>query len=549
MHPVRGTHAERGGVRTATLACVAVVAVGTGLAWYAMAPPSAEPARAGAGGVPEPSPTVPSPQPLEPDAPSDFVEITTITEDAARNRALYGLLAGADQSRIEDLLKQAGDLPASPHRTDVVRILYIHLAALNPQAAADHVLNARYQRSWLATVFRAWAHSDFEAAVRHAASLDASPRSVVAQAFLEMDLPAWQQEMIAEKLDAAMLLAAVRGHQELATGTPQQAWTNALALPAGGDQNRRLGMAALAWAKDDPAAALRAVDEFTGDAGRWMAGRVMTDWAKSDRRAALRWLSEQEGSDRSKWHAAMLAGAIAETDVNAALDAIDQMPAWAQQDAKSAILRNWLRTDLPAVLDWFGSQPLADQESFHYTVAHMLARHDPEQAFGWAITTDRRVRERILDSVFREISDRATAESLFRRVDDPELKAGLVFELYWNHAPDDPKAALRWANGFDPTTRDELRSLAYQRWAERDPAGAIREVARHRDPALRDGVAANVIEGLLDAFHVEEAERLFAMIETADVRRSAAFSLLWYFRDTDPDPAKAATYRAIAENP
>ena len=263
MHSAPRTHVERGGVGAAALAGVAVVAVGTALAWYAMAPPPDEQASADVGAAPEPSPTVPSPQLLPPEAPPDFVEITTITEDAARNHALYELLAGVDRSRIEDLLRQVGDLPVSPHRTDIVRILYIHLAALDPEAAADHVLDARYQRSWLATVFRVWAHSDFEGAVRHAASLDASPKGVVAQALLEMDLAAWQQELVAEQLDASMLLAAVRGREELAAGTPQQAWTNALALPAGGDQDRRLGMAALAWAKDDPAAALRAIDEFT----------------------------------------------------------------------------------------------------------------------------------------------------------------------------------------------------------------------------------------------------------------------------------------------
>ena len=49
-----------------------------------------------------------------------------------------------------------------------------------------------------------------------------------------MDLPSWRQEMIAKKLDAGMLLTALRTPEELASGTPEQAWTNALSLPAGG---------------------------------------------------------------------------------------------------------------------------------------------------------------------------------------------------------------------------------------------------------------------------------------------------------------------------
>ena len=535
-----------GSTRVTALAVSGLLAVGVGLvAWYVTAPPRWAQAPVGSDPTPQAQPALPTPQPSPHRARPNFIETVGIRPDAARNKALYDLLDGADRRRIEDLLGQVRDLPASPHRTDVVRILYIHMASTDPAAAVDHVLAVRHQPSWLAAVFRVWAHADFDAAVRRAKSLDASPKGVVARALLEMDLASWQQDMIAEHLDAGMLLTALRTREELASGTPEQAWTNALSLPAGGQQDRRLGMAALAWAKEDPAAALRAIGDFAGDAARWMAGRVMADWAKSDRPAALRWLSEQEVSDRAKSQAWMLAAAIAETDINAALDAIDQMPAWAQPDAKAAILGSWLRADLPAVLEWFAQQPLADQQSFRYTVARAFARHDPEQALRWALNVDYKVREGILDAVFRSIDDQTTAEKLFRRIDDPELRDGLVWQLHFEYAPDDPEAALRWADGFDPAARDELRALTFRKWAERDPDGATRAVLRYKAPALRDVAAADVISGLLYAFHVEAAERLFNMIETADARRSAAIQLHLYFTNTDPNPAKAATYLAI----
>lgn len=545
-HAARGS--TSGSTRATALAVSGLLALGVGLvAWYVTAPPRWDQAPVRSDPAPQALPALPSPQSSPHRARPDFMKTAAIMPDPARNKALYDLLDGADRPRIEDLLGQVRGLPASPHRTDVVRILYIHFASIDPTAAADHVLAASYQPSWLAAVFRVWAHADFDAAVRRAETLDASPKGVVARALLEMDLASWQQEMIAEHLDAGMLLAALHAREELASTTPQQAWTNALSLPAGGQQDRRLGMAALAWAKEDPAAALRAIGEFTGDAGRWMAGRVLADWAKSDRPAALRWLSEQDVSDRAKSQAWMLAAAIAETDINAALDAIERMPAWAQPDAKTAILDPWLRADLPAVLEWFAQQPLADQERFSHTVARLFARQDPEQAFRWAMATDRKVRERILDAVFQWIDDQTTAEKLFRRIDDAQLRASVVFKLYFDYAPDDPEAALRWADGFDPVTRDELRSLTFQTWAERDPDGAMRAVLRLKDPALRDDAASHVISGLLDAFHVEAAERLFATIETADARQSAAFHLYWYFTQTDPNPAKAATYSLIQD--
>ena len=62
----------------------------------------------------------------------------------------------------------------------------------------------------------------------------------------------------------------------------------------------------------------------------------------------------------------------------------------------------------------------------------------------------------------------------------------------------------------------------------------------------RDETAADTISGLLAGFHVEAAERLFETIGTPRARCSAAQDLHFYFVYTDPVPAKAAIYSAIA---
>ena len=533
-------------MKAAALAVAGLVAVGAGLVvWRTMVAPPEEQAPGGIATQGQQAPAASSPRPTTSDAAPSLIDIAATRPDAARNRALYDLLADADWSRIEDLLRQVRDLPASPRRTDIVRILYIHLASINPAAAADHVLDARHQPSWLAAVFRVWAHTDFDAAVHRAGSLDGRLREVVARTLLEMDLPDWQEEAIAEELQAARLVAEVRAYRALKSGTPQQAWVNALAMPAGAERNRRLDLAAQAWAKDDPAGALLAISEIGSDAGRWMSSRVLADWARSDHAAALRWLSEQDGSDQAKSQASMLARAIAASGIDTALSKLQEMPPWAQQSAKTAILQHWLDADLPAAIDWLGSLSLADQQWLGYLAARSFVRHDAEQAFRWAMAADPRIRERILQSVVREIGNAQMAERLFRRIESPDIKSDLASTLYHNYAPENPTDALRWADTFEPAMRERFRSLAYSNWAERDPDGAIRDIRQYRDPVLRDQAAADVIDGLLIAFNAAAAERLFPTIRTPEVRRRAAFALYFYFTRTDANPDKAAAYDAI----
>lgn len=513
--------------------------------WYALTPselgPEGEPdATAPVQTLPEPSSSQPIP------APPSLVEIAALADDFERNHALYELVAGTGRAQIEDLLDQTLDLPPSLHRHDIVRVLYVRFASIDPGAALAHLLGSRRQpRSSLTAIFRVWAHTDLDEAVRRAATLDEPDKHAVAPAFFDMDMPAWQRQDIAEQLEAATALAQVLAREELASGTPEQAWGNALASPPGPQRQRQLSIAIQAWAEKDPEAALRAAGEIGGDSSLYLSARVLTAWVKADRPAALNWLSRQEPGRRTQVLTMTMARGLAEIGIAEALAALEEIPGWARQDAQQAILSRWMTVDPAAAITWIESLPLADQQALSYSVAHAYADRDPHGAFNWAMSVDPKIRERLLSSVFISIDDATVAEQLFRSIDDPELRVELAHALFLGHGDGDPVEALRWAATFQGDVQDKLRSYIFTNWAKADPDAAVREVLRQRDPVARDRVATQVISGLLDTFNVAAAERLFQAIDSVEARGQAARQFYFYFERTDADPDKAAYYQAI----
>ena len=525
--------------------CVLGVAIMA--SWYALTPsepgPEGEPdSTAPAQTLPEP----PSSQPSAAPAPPSLVDIAALADDFERNHALYELVAGTGRAQIEDLLEQTLDLPPSLHRHDIARVLYVRFASIDPGAALGHLLASHRQpRSSLTAIFRVWAHTDLDEAVRRAASLDEPDKHAVAPTFFDMDMPAWQRQDIAEQLEATTALAQVLAREELASGTPEQTWANALASPPGPQRQRQLSIAIHAWAEKDPEAALRAASEISGDSSLYLSASVLAQWAEADRPAALTWLSLQDPGRRTKILTMTMARRMAENSIAEALDALEDVPGWARQDVQQAILSRWMTVDPAAATAWLGSLPLADQQALSSSVAYGYARRDPRGAFNWAMAADPKIRDRLLSSVFISMDDATVAEQLFRSIDDPELRVDLAYALFLGHGDGDPLAALRWAATFQGGVQDKLRSYIFTNWAKADPDAAVREVLRQRDSRIRDGVATDVISGLLETFNLAAAERLFQAIDSVEARGEAARELYFYLDRTDADPDKAAYYEAI----
>ena len=517
------------------------------MSWHAMAP--SERGRDGQPDLQPPVQTLPEPSISQPTVATklpSLAEIAALADDFERNKALYDLIAGSGRTELEDLLDRTFDLPPSLHRHDIARVLYVRFASIDPAAALTHLLGSHRQtRSSLTAVFRVWAHADLDEAVRRAATLDQPDKVVVARTFFDMDMPAWQRQDIAGQLDAETTLAQVMAREELSSGTPEQAWANALASAPGPQRQRQLSMAIHAWAGQDPEAALRAASEIGGDRNLHLSASVLGEWVRTDPRAALNWLSLQDPNRRTKILASTMARAMAERGISEALEALEDVPGWARQNAQQAIASRWMTVDPAAAVAWIRSLPLADQQALSFSVANEYSDRDPRGAFDWAMSSDPKIRQRLLSSVFISIDDATVAEQLFRSIDDPELRVDLAYALYLGHEDGDPVDALRWATTFEGDVQDRLTSYIFTHWAKADPDGAVREVLRQRDPVVRARVATQVISGLLDTFNSAAAERLFQAIDSVESREEAAQALYFYFARTDADPDKAAYYQEI----
>ena len=430
------------------------------MSWHAMAPAEHGQEAQANGSVPtETRPEPPTSQPTAARAPPSLAEIAMLADDFQRNKALYELVAGTGRADVEDLLDQTFNLPSSLHRHDVARVLYVRFASIDPEAALQHLLGSNHQQqSSLTAVFRVWAHTDLDEAVRRATTLDSSWKDAVVRTFFDMDMPDWQRQDIAEQLDADTTLGQVLAREELASGTPEQAWANALAHAPGPQRQRQLHIAAQAWAMKDPQGALRAASEIGGDNSLHLRSTVLTEWLKADRAGVLRWLSLQEQSQNTQILAYTVVGAIAQKDIYAALDALEHVPGWARENAQQAIASRWVALDAAAAIAWIGSLPLAEQRALSFSVAHEYANRDPREALNWAMGADPKIRQQLLNSVFISLDDAALADQLFRSIDDPELRADLAHALFLSHGRGDPIAALQWATTFKGDVQDRLRS-------------------------------------------------------------------------------------------
>ena len=144
---------------------------------------------------------VAQPLPVVESGIATLADIALIEDDFSRNAALYALIGDAPQARVEEWLAEVDTLPATRHRPDLARVLYIRFAVLDPEAALQHVLRGATRASWLVAIFRTWGQLDPNAAAARAATLLPSARAAASRALLELDLPRAELRAILAGLD------------------------------------------------------------------------------------------------------------------------------------------------------------------------------------------------------------------------------------------------------------------------------------------------------------------------------------------------------------
>ena len=525
------------------------IAIGFTTAWIACNPtaPSDSATSTTSDAPVEPARTSPR------DPGKSLAEIAALVSDFDRNKALYTRIADMDFARLVDLIDEAGALAESSHRYDVVRVIYLRMATLNPEASVDHLLDRGYRTSWLSTVYRTWAHADLDAAVAHAAFLDFHAKTVATRAILELDLSDDQREAVARRLEGAEILAGIETREDLADGASdfRSAWEEGLKETDTNLRMQRLAQIARTWAETDPFAALDAAGAMPNtQLGMALQGLILQSWTTDDPVAAITWLGEQEPSFNLQALTVTAIAVLAQDNIGNAISFLDSMPDHLLEYARQGLVSTLQiptgdisDADVDTVLDWYATLDAASQRKLSPSLSFAIARRQPERALDWAQSLEGRARDSALRSVLSNLAttDLELAQRLVAEMDDAELRFESSTTIVYAAARADPRAALEWAQSFESESeRVVLVGAVFNQWANVDPDSAVDVLLDIRRGPLRDQVAASVALGLV-RHQIELAERLFEAIESAEFRRPLASTLRRHFATTDPD--KAARYR------
>jgi len=535
------------------LAAVGIVGAGIGVlaAWFAFQPEARPPVDTRPVADEAVAPESPTAAP-----PISLSDIAAIAKDFDRNTALYAHLADADLERVRELIAWTDTLPSTRHRYDLKHVLYVRYAAIDPEMAIDHMLRGAYRDSWLAAVFRAWAHIDLDAAVGRARGLDASAKAVAARTILELELSDRERMAIAQQLGGERALAVLETRESLAEGESDfhSTWEEALGESDPRLRLERLGRIAASWAKEDPVAALDAAATTRGQLGMAIQSAIITIWATDDPTGAVNWLSQQESSTNLRFLSAALMRALAQNGVGDAISRLDSMPDHVRGYAVQGFVQmlpsldmELSDADIDTVLDWYST--LEPQRDLAMMLSFTLAQRDPERALAWAQSLTGEMRATAIRGVISGLgtNDRELARRMVSEMDDAD-RLEAAKSLLYGDVRSNPREALAWAQSFDSESeRVELVKTVFQSWTRESPDDAIDELLELPSGPERDDIVRSVAISTLPD-RPDQAERLFEALETPEARRMVAGMLSAYFsRTVPPDTDKAEFYREAME--
>lgn len=486
--------------------------------------------------------------------PLSLAQIGAIANDFDRNKALYEHLEDADLDRVHELLDLTDALPSTPHRYDIKHVIYVRFAAIDPQSAVEHMLGDVYRTSWLAAVFRAWAHVDLDAAVSRAEGLEPDAKAIATRAILELELPDGKRVAIARQLGGERVVAAMETRESLGRGKTDfpSVWQDALGEVDTRLRLERLNRIAAEWAKQDPVAAIAAASATQGPIGMATQMAVINTWTAQDPAGVVMWLSQQESSSHLQSLTSTMMVALARNSLPDAISRLDTMSDAVRKYAEQGLVHalaslnaDLSDADIDMVLDWYPT--VEPNRELSMMLAISLAQRNPERALAWV---------RSLAGESREAAVRGVTIALDST--DPELAGRIVMEmddadrleaarsLLFRQVTHDPRAALDWARSFESEAeRTELVKQVFQSWARTEPDDAVDELEDLRAGPERDELAKSVAVALL-IDRPDLVERLFEAIDSREPRRMVAGMLTAYFSRSG-DEEKAEFYREALE--
>ncbi len=371
---------------------------------------------------------------------------------------------------------------------------------------------SRHLLSALQKMNRGWDPAKSLAAYRRFTDLDvANKKRMIRQLFED-----WGQRDLQGARTAASGLSEAEGRTEILTRLADpdpsaQGFGKLAAMPEGPDRTRAVDAAVAALVRDDPQAALRAVEALAGALRTEARQALAREWAGRDFDAAIAWI---ERTTDPVTRGMLLMDAVshaAETNPRAAGEALlrlQEFKTGAGITALSSVIGAWARTDPAAAAKFLdrvppfpGRRVAAGQE-----LATRWGALDPVEALVWAQQQAAEERMELVGYVLSgwiksPKGNPAEVRAMVRHL--PEAMRPRALEavvVAWSEF--EPPAAAAFALAESP----EVLARVVSQWLKRDDTAAFGWVKALADAGARDRALYGIVQGYLQVHPAKALE-------------------------------------------
>ena len=346
-----------------------------------------------------------------------------------RSKIISGAIVGWSLKDTDAALAYVAQLPDDQIKTSILQSMIVALAPKDPDKAINLLDQIPPQEHFSLLKFgSAWAQSDPKAA------LDFANHQT------DPEFKSW------------ILRGVIEG---IADKNPDRALELARSLPE--DYNRELAICTVLekLSESDPEGAVGyAMNLLSSENKNPLISSMAGDWISNDPQGAIAWFGSLTDPKLKEQVTGMmitvLSRDISQENADKAIDLLETIPPGdVQNQALSAIGKNWAQTDQKGALDWANQQ------------------------------TDPEVKSRILEGVIRTMSakDPKGAFQLAQSLPAGNIRDNSIKNSLGSMAYNDPRSAIGLASGIaNADDRSKAQQIVVTIWKSVDPAAATRWV-------------------------------------------------------------------------
>lgn len=471
---------------------------------------------------------------------ADILDIRSLSE---QQLALHILLSELDEEQVDDLLTQSQDVFPEAHTYELQFAIVQRLARQNPSRALSRVLEMYtgydYVRA-VTNVFREWAHSDLNAAVSRARTLDLHTKGLALNAIVQerMDLAEGTLLTIARDLgnEQIAILALAEQRIEEAIGDPEEAW-NELAIRLQNDAAswETIARVATAWVEESGLSVLDQVRQSLTNGGtrQRVIRSVLNEVAQTDPVGAFSYALTIE-SDRYNSIALDIAGIWAKSDPRSAMKAATAIEDESVSEAViEQVVGAWADNEPEEMMEGLAALPTFLQETVSKAALSAIARDSPEKAAQSVAAMDSSTLKtssaKSVVSVWSSHDHNAALEWILNEPGVEEIRDELLVSITDRLLEVDPLLAMttmlarvdeKFNTGMDrrAPTKEELELRAMSSLTTADLEMAIDLLPRVRKGPTRLTAFRGIAEKLIRNGEIDRAFNLAGQVSDSDIQ-------------------------------